>query len=275
MTGIARQVTLVLATVLTLVMNYLSNALPLFGNSNGQISDSLPNAFTPAGLTFAVWGPIFLGMSVFAVYQALPSQRGPRFDRLFWPFLLGNLLNVAWLFAFQSLNFGLSVIIMLVLLVSLVWLYLTVRGLRALSGEFWALQVPTSLYLAWISVATIANITAFLVSQGMTGGLLGIGAQQWSALLVVIAGLVGTFFLLRYRDYAFAAVLLWAFLGVYLARPETLLVGAAVIVGAVLVVLAASACPAPGQNGAVGQHRVRPHALLHCPQCKRLTRPWP
>lgn len=75
MTGLARQVTLVLATVLTLVMNYLSNALPLFGNTNGQISDSLPNAFTPAGLTFAVWGPIFLGLAVFAVYQALPAGR--------------------------------------------------------------------------------------------------------------------------------------------------------------------------------------------------------
>ncbi|MBB6016902.1 tryptophan-rich sensory protein [Deinococcus radiopugnans] len=238
MTGIARQVTLVLATVLTLVMNYLSNALPLFGNTNGQISDSLPNAFTPAGLTFAVWGPIFLGLAVFAVYQALPAGRGPRYDRLFWPFLLGNLLNVAWLFAFQSLTFGLSVVIMLALLGSLIWLYLTVRGLQPLSGEFWALQVPASLYLAWISVATMANITAFLVSAGITDGVLGIGAQLWSALLVVIAGLVGTFFLLRYRDYAFAAVLLWAFLGVYLARPDTLLVAVGVIAGAVLVVVA-------------------------------------
>lgn len=127
---------------------------------------------------------------------------------------------------------------MLALLGSLIWLYLTVRGLQPLSGEFWALQVPASLYLAWISVATMANITAFLVSAGITGGVLGIGAQLWSALLVVIAGLVGTFFLLRYRDYAFAAVLLWAFLGVYLARPDTLLVAVGVIAGAVLVVLA-------------------------------------
>ncbi|CAM3550095.1 tryptophan-rich sensory protein [Deinococcus saxicola] len=238
MTGIARQITLGLATVLTLVMNYLSNALPLFGNTNGGISDSLPNAFTPAGLTFAVWGPIFLGLAVFAVYQALPAQRGPRYDRLFWPFLLGNLLNVVWLFAFQSLNFGLSVVIMLLLLGALISLYLTVRGLHPMSGEFWALQIPASLYLAWISVATMANITAFLVSQGVTGGVLGIGAQLWAALLVVIAGLVGTFFLLRYRDYAFAAVLLWAFLGVYLARPDTLLVAVGVIVSAVLVVLA-------------------------------------
>ena len=73
MTGLARQLTLLAATVLTLVMNYLSNALPLFGNSNGEISDRLPNAFTPAGLTFSIWGVIFLGLIVFAVFQALPA----------------------------------------------------------------------------------------------------------------------------------------------------------------------------------------------------------
>ncbi|MVN86241.1 tryptophan-rich sensory protein [Deinococcus sp. HMF7620] len=237
MTGFARQVTLLLATVLTLVMNYLSNALPLFGNSNKAVSDSLPNAFTPAGLTFAVWGPIFLGLLVFAVYQALPAQRAPRYDRLFWPFLLANLLNSAWLLAFQSLNIVLSVPIMLALLGSLVWLYLAVHDLRPLGAEAWALQVPTSLYLAWISVATMANITAFLVSVGVTAGALGLSAPLWSALLVVIAAVVGVFFLMRFHDYAFAAVLLWAFYGVYVARTEVGLVGAGVALAGALVVL--------------------------------------
>ena len=104
MTGLSRQIILLAATALTLVMNYLSSALPLFGNSNAEVSGGLPNAFTPAGVTFAVWGPIFLGLVVLAVYQALPAQRGPRLDRLFWPFLLSNLFNISWLLAFQSLN---------------------------------------------------------------------------------------------------------------------------------------------------------------------------
>lgn len=229
--------TLLAATVLTLVMNYLSNALPLFGNSNAEVSDRLPNAFTPAGLTFAVWGPIFLGLLVFAVYQALPAQRGPRLDRLFWPFLLGNLLNVAWLLAFQSLNIGLSVVIMLALLAVLVWLYLSVRGLPPQGAETWTLQLPVSLYLAWISVATIANITAFLVSAGVTQSFLGIAGPVWSALLLVVAAAIGVFFLWRFRDYAFAAVLLWAFYGVYVARPEvsTVVLGVAVAAGLVLL----------------------------------------
>lgn len=238
MSGLPRQLILLAATVLTLVMNYLSNALPLFGNSNKEVSDMLPNAFTPAGLTFAVWGPIFLGLAAFAVYQALPAQRGERLDRLFWPFLLGNLLNTAWLLAFQSLHYGLSVVIMLALLGSLVWLYRSVRALPPQGAEVWTLQVPSSLYLAWISVATMANITAFLVSVGVNDGVLGIGAATWAALLVVVAAVLGGFFLVHFRDYAFALVLLWAFLGVYLARPDVLLVTAGVTVAAILLVVA-------------------------------------
>ncbi|WP_102126724.1 TspO/MBR family protein [Deinococcus planocerae] len=237
MTGLPRQLTLLAATVLTLVMNYLSNALPLFGNSNREVSDSLPNAFTPAGLTFSVWGVIFLGLIVFAVYQALPAQRGPRLDRLFWPFLLANGLNVAWLLAFQSLNFGPSVLIMLALLGSLIWLYLGVREVEPLGAEPLTLALPTSLYLAWISVATIANITAFLVSQGVTDGLAGLGGPAWSAVLVIIAGLLGVFFLVRFRDYAFAGVLLWSFYGVYAARPEVNTVVLGVALAAALVLL--------------------------------------
>ncbi|SEJ03205.1 TspO/MBR family protein [Deinococcus reticulitermitis] len=237
MTGLPRQITLLAATVFTLVMNYLSNALPLFGNSNADVSDRLPNAFTPAGLTFAVWGPIFLGLAVFAVYQALPAQRGPRLDRLFWPFFLSNLFNVSWLLAFQSLNIGLSVLIMLALLASLVWLYLSVRALPPQGAERWTLQLPVSLYLGWVSVATIANITAFLVSAGFTQSFLGIAAPVWSALLLVVAAAIGVFFLWRFRDYAFAAVLLWAFYGVYLARPEvgTVVLGVALAAGLVLL----------------------------------------
>ena len=239
MTGIPRQITLLLVTLLTLVMNYLSNALPLFGNSNKDVSDALPNAFTPAGLTFAVWGPIFLGLLVFAVYQALPAQRGPRLDRLFWPFLLSNLLNVAWLLAFQSLHFGASVIIMLALLATLIWLYLTVRGLPPQGAERWTLALPTSLYIGWISVATIANVTAYLVSVGVTAGALGLSAPVWSAVLVVIAAAIGVFFLARFHDYAFALVLLWAFYGVYVARPDATTVVTGVAIAAALIVLGA------------------------------------
>lgn len=237
MKGLARQWVLLLVTLSTLVMNYLSNALPLFGNSNQQVSDRLPNAFTPAGLTFAVWGVIFLGMLVFAVYQALPAQRGPRYDRLFWPYLLANLLNSAWLCAFQSLHIGLSVLVMALLLASLVWLYLVLADQRLQGAEQLALGVPASLYLAWITVAAVANVTAWLVSLGVTDGLAGLSAPFWSALLLLVAALLGALLLARRRDAAFGLVLAWAFYGVYLARPQqdTVVVGVLLAVAVLLI----------------------------------------
>lgn len=99
------------------------------------------------------------------------------------------------------------------------------------------LRAEGRLYLAWISVATIANIAAFLVSAGVTQSFLGIAGPVWSALLLVVAAAIGVFFLWRFRDYAFAAVLLWAFYGVYVARPEvsTVVLGVAVAAGLVLL----------------------------------------
>lgn len=240
-TGRSRQIVLLLATVSTLVMNYLSSATSLFANSNKQISDALPNSFTPAGLTFAVWGVIFLGLITFAVYQALPAQRGPRYDGLFWPYLLSNLLNSAWLSAFQTLNFGLSVLVMLALLASLVWLYLTLADMKLRGTERFTLGVPASLYLAWITVATVANITAWLVSRGFTDGLAGVSPQTWSVGLLLVAALIGAVMLVRRRDVAFGLVLAWAFYGVYLARPEQGMVVTGVILAAVVLLVGAAA----------------------------------
>lgn len=240
-TGRSRQIVLLLATVSTLVMNYLSSATSLFANSNKQISDALPNSFTPAGLTFAVWGVIFLGLITFAVYQALPAQRGPRYDGLFWPYLLSNLLNSAWLSAFQTLNFGLSVLVMLALLASLVWLYLTLADMKLRGTERFTLGVPASLYLSWITVATVANITAWLVSRGFTDGLAGVSPQTWSVGLLLVAALIGAVMLVRRRDVAFGLVLAWAFYGVYLARPEQGMVVTGVILAAVVLLVGAAA----------------------------------
>lgn len=236
MTGLSRQVVLLLAALSTLGMNYLSTALPLFGRAINQVSDALPNSFAPTGLTFAVWGLIFLGLLVFAVYQALPAQRARRYDRLFWPFLLSNLFNSAWLLAFQSLNIGLSVAVMEGLLASLIWLYVTLQDMRLQGAERYTLGVPTSLYLGWITVAAVANVTLWLVSRGATSGLAGVSGPFWSALLLLVAALIGTVLLARRRDLTFALVLVWAFYGVYLARPQQATVVTGVVVAVALLV---------------------------------------
>jgi hypothetical protein len=238
MQGLTRQVVLGLAVAVTLVMNTVAGTGLLFGRDPGSISDALPSAFTPAGFTFSIWSLIFLGLIAFAFWQARLDQRGARLDAISWPFLLSNVLNVTWLLAWHSLNYTLSVIVMLGLLASLVWLYVTLDRLRLQGAERYWLGVPTSLYLGWIAVATIANITAWLVSLGYRDGLWGLSAPTWSAVLIGVATLVGAFLLWRRRDVVFAAVLGWSFFGVYAARPDVGVIAGVILVGALVLLVA-------------------------------------
>ncbi|WP_027481954.1 TspO/MBR family protein [Deinococcus pimensis] len=238
MRGLVRQVVLGVATAVTLVMNTVAGIGLLFGRDPGSISDELPNAFTPAGFTFSIWSVIFLGLIAFALWQGRADQRGERLDRIGWPFLLANVLNVGWLLAWHSLNFGPSVVIMLALLGSLVWLYVTLDRLHLRGAERFWLGVPTSLYLGWISVATIANVTAWLTSRGVTDGLWGLSPTTWAAVLIGVATALGAFLLVRRRDWVFGAVLAWSFYGVWAARPDVNVL-AAVVVVAVMALAAA------------------------------------
>jgi hypothetical protein len=149
-----------------LVVNALANALPLNGKNTGEISDSYPVLFTPAGYVFSIWGLIYIALIGFAVFQALPGQKtNPRINRIGGWFALSNILNMAWLFAWHWEVLWLSVVFMLGLLASLLVIYTRLEiGVHARTSplEQALVDFPFSLYLGWISVATIANLSAAL-----------------------------------------------------------------------------------------------------------------
>lgn len=216
-----RQVVVILALISTLVINYLSNALPINGMTPGDISDRFPVRFTPAGYVFAIWSVIYLGLMAYAVFQALPSQRAnPRLRAIGWPFVLTCLANSSWIFAWHYGFFPLSLGLMLVLLGGLIAIYL--RLLPAYTtvsaGERWSTHIPFHIYLGWITVATIANTTIVLYDQGWRGAPL--NEPLWAAIMVVIAALVGLVFALRMRDVAYTLVLVWAFFGIYVKQND-------------------------------------------------------
>ncbi|MDA3951361.1 MAG: tryptophan-rich sensory protein [Spirochaeta sp.] len=240
-----------------LVVNILATSLPLNDMTTGDLSDALPNLFVPSGITFSIWGLIWLLLAAYLVLQIrtafdrrgdgvgedgmaesdpyAPSVVGP------W-FALNMILNAGWIFAWHYQLVGLSVLIMLALLATLIVMFLNIDAMIRRTGSQRFARVPISVYFGWITIATIANITAFLVSVGWGG--FGVSDVVWT-IVVIAAGLaVHAIMLLRHRNFAFAAVAVWAFAGIALKRiaegtPEgPAVLVAAIVAGAALIVLA-------------------------------------
>jgi benzodiazapine receptor len=223
-----RQIINVLALLVTLVFNGLASANGLNGQTTGEISDRFDVYFVPAGYVFSIWGLIYLGLLAFVVYQALPSQRqNPRLRRIGYLFVVSCLANAVWLVFWHYELFGLSVLAMLVLLVSLIVIYLRLGiGRTSVStAERWCVRVPFSIYLGWVSVATIANITSALDAANWSGW--GIAPTVWAVIMLVVAGLLAAIVSITRRDVAFLLVIVWASAGIAVKQAATPLVAGA------------------------------------------------
>ncbi|MFH1381718.1 MAG: tryptophan-rich sensory protein, partial [Chloroflexota bacterium] len=150
----------------TVVVNGLSNALPLNGKTAGELSDQYPNLFVPAGLTFSIWGIIYILLAIFVIYGRIvavkkDTQKSSFIENIGVLFFISCLANMGWIFAWHYEIVPLSVLIMLILLVTLIAIYLRLRIGRSDSSktEKYLVHLPFSVYLGWITIATIANIT--------------------------------------------------------------------------------------------------------------------
>jgi len=185
---VVRQWLVVAAVLVTIIVNALANILPLNGISTGEISDKFRVYFVPAGYVFSIWGLIYLGLVAFAIYQALPAQReNPRLRAIGWPFLVSCAANIAWLFLWHYQQFLWTILAMVILLASLLVIYLLMmRGGDAVPpAERWLVRLPFSIYLGWISVATIANASDVLYYIKWNGW--GIAPAVWAVIMMVIA----------------------------------------------------------------------------------------
>jgi benzodiazapine receptor len=214
-----RQFAVIFVTLLTLTVNGMANALPINGIQTGKISDKFPVLFTPAGYVFAIWGVIYIAILAFTVFQALPSQRtNPRLRAIGWLYVVSGLANSGWIFLWHYFQFGWSVLVMLVLLVSLILIYARLWPTRrqVSRGEWWTTNLTFSIYLGWITVATVANVSIFLYQAGWNG--FGIAPEQWTIIMLLVATGLGAFFGLRLYDAAYVLVLVWAFVGIWVKQ---------------------------------------------------------
>jgi hypothetical protein len=235
-----RQFANALSVLLALTVNILANGLPLNGQNTGEISDRFKVYFVPAGYVFAIWGLIYIGWIAFAIFQFLPSQKeSPRLRRLGYLFALSGIANAAWLFCWHYNQVGLSVLVMLSLLGLLIASYLRLGVGRTPNGtvEHWCVEVPFSVYLGWITVATVANISDWLFSISWNGW--GITAQPWAAIMIAVASLLGLLMALTRWDDAYLFVLVWSFVGIAVKQTfSPLVMGTAWIASAFTLVLA-------------------------------------
>jgi len=235
-----RQVLTVLAVLVTIVINILSNALPINGLNTGQISDQFQVYFTPAGYVFSIWSLIYLGLIAFAAYQALPSQRNNATLRAIAPlFWLSSAANIAWIFLWHYQVFGLTLVAMFTLLISLILIYLRLGIARGAAGGWqkWCVHLPFSLYLGWITVATIANVTIVLWWAGWNG--FGISPEVWLAIVLAVAVIIAALVALTRADVVYQLVLVWAFVGIAVKHGGVPGVAISAIVAAVLAGLLA------------------------------------
>jgi hypothetical protein len=231
-----RQVLVVFSVLATLAVNALAEALPFNGLSTAQISDRFHVFFVPAGYVFSIWGLIYLGLIAYAVFQALPSQReNPALRRTGYPVVVSGLANMAWLFLWHYLQFPLTLLVMLALLAVLIVIYLElgIGRTKVSAAEAWAVRVPFSIYLGWITVATIANVTDVLYYWNWNG--FGISARNWTLVLfaavLVIAGLMS----LTRRDVAYNLVIVWALAGIAVKQSAAKSIVVSSLVTALLV----------------------------------------
>ena len=235
---IIRQISVVVALIITIAVNIMSNALPFNGLSAPEIADSFDVYFVPAGYVFSIWSVIYLGLIAYAVYQLLPAQReNPRLRQTGWWFVLSCAANSIWLYLWHYGYFALSVVVMIILLISLIAIYqrLGISRQAVSAGERWFVHLTFSIYLGWITVATIANVTAFLDFINWDG--LGVSAEIWTFIMlivaVVVAGLMATF----RQDIAYLFVLIWAFIGIGVEQSDTSQVANAAYLAAAIVAI--------------------------------------
>lgn len=206
-TKIIRILTLV-AYMVMVGVNFLAMYLPLGGKTTGEISDNYPNLFAPAGYAFSIWGLIYLLLAIYVIYQ---FKRGDdilagKVNRIF---ILNALLNAAWIFAWHNDIIWLSVILIIGLLISLIRIANILRKSTLTERDLRLVGLPFSVYFGWITVATIANITVFLVSLGWGG--FGLADSFWTVVVLLIGALIGSWRMLKDKFISYGLVLIWAY----------------------------------------------------------------
>jgi hypothetical protein len=226
------------AFIVVIFVNYLSNALPLNGVTQKDLSDKYTSLFTPAAFTFSIWGVIYLALAGFVIYQALPAQRNNALvSKVSKLFIISCFANIIWLFAWHYEFVAVSLLVMFGILASIVAIYRTlgINIREATWKEHLFLHLPFSMYTGWITVATMANTSVLQNSMGLDNALT--DATTWTLLKLAVVAVIGAIVVLRRHDYIFGLVIAWAAFGIMSKQVDTPIVAGAAMMLVVVAIL--------------------------------------
>lgn len=197
-------------------VNALANILPINGQSTGEVSDKFGNLFAPAGYTFSIWGFIYILLASYTLYQFGLFQKSGFSQKLLTKigvyFIISSIANIAWILCWHYEKIGFSLIMMIIILLCLLKINQHIFIATLTQREKLFVRLPFSIYFGWITIATIANVTTYLVSIGWSG--FGISEQIWVILILLVGVIIGSLTMLRYQDMAYGLVVVWAYIGI-------------------------------------------------------------
>jgi hypothetical protein len=214
-----------------IVMNYLANALPLNNKTTGELSDAFPNLFVPAGITFSIWGIIYILLLIYSIVQFTGSNQ-IAISKISLVFGISCVLNALWIVTWHYGKLPLSLLVMACMLVSLIYINMAIENL-----PLGIIKAAFGIYLGWICIATIANVTALLVSYNWVG--FGLSQETWTIIMISIGALIVALTIYRISNPFIGLSVIWAFTGIIIKRQEdykSIVIAAAVaivVVGAV------------------------------------------
>lgn len=214
------KITTVVTFLVMIIVNSLANILPINGMSTGQLSDSYVNLFAPAGVTFAIWGLIYLLLGGYTLFQLniipgiVTTNRTELITKIGILFSVSSIVNASWIFAWHYQIIPLSMLLMIIILVCLIMINQLTRTKKFSTTEYFFIRLPFSIYFGWITVATIANAAVLLVSLGWKDFIL--NDATWTVIVIAIGLAIALATILKNRDVAYGFVIVWAYSGIVL-----------------------------------------------------------
>jgi hypothetical protein len=222
------------AIIVAFLANIISNIIPINGVSIGEISNTIFKdvLIIPASYAFAIWGLIYLGLISLGFYQLLPSQRKIS-DRLGYDLTFSSIAQILWLIVFQLRWFTLSSFVMIAILIPLILLYerLKINRSKVTQQQRWLIHYPISLYLGWITIATVVNVALSLYALGWNGGW--ISPTIWTIFLMVV---ITVFAFWKRVNIVFKSVIIWALIAISLKHLSILPLSITGFISSILII---------------------------------------